>query len=300
MYRDSTAIQDQTYTYQAKAHDRDGNEGLLSASVGVEVVSAFRFIGTIGHSEIITPQNLLIDQSTRISLLEYDSSKLITVDTTGQIIRSITLTDTDSALIRFPTGLAIDSENDIYVSAESGLYEFDSTGRFVLKFDSTGSRTYDIAVSDSVLYTTTDGQFLKFSRNDGSLIGQFSSYGSQADQLRNAKGILVLNDSVLVCDTDNHRIQVFSTDGAHLGSWGEYGTEKGQFDQPRHLAVDSRGNILVVDNRNNRVQVLNQAGEFISVFRVENSSGNIRGISANSQDDIVLSVGNGVERYRRN
>ena len=47
VFRDSTALQDNSYTYRVKSVDRNGNEGLLGAKVGVEVVSGFKVVDTV-------------------------------------------------------------------------------------------------------------------------------------------------------------------------------------------------------------------------------------------------------------
>ena len=37
--------------------------------------------------------------------------------------------------------------------------------------------------------------------------------------------------------------------------WGSYGTGKGQFHAPQSIAFDSKGNVFVVEQGNNRVQI---------------------------------------------
>ena len=52
------------------------------------------------------------------------------------------------------------------------------------------------------------------------------------------------DDSVYVADTGNHRIQKLSATGTLVGAWGSLGA--GEFNAPRWLAVDSRGEIYVL------------------------------------------------------
>jgi tripartite motif-containing protein 71 len=58
-----------------------------------------------------------------------------------------------------------------------------------------------------------------------------------------------------VVDRLNHRIQAFTLAGEFLTSWGILGSTAGQFAFPTDVAVSSSGQILVVDARNDRVQV---------------------------------------------
>jgi DNA-binding beta-propeller fold protein YncE len=47
---------------------------------------------------------------------------------------------------------------------------------------------------------------------------------------------------------------------------GGKGIENGQFDFPRGIAVDSRGNVLVADTNNNRIQKFSPAGVFLGII----------------------------------
>ena len=62
----------------------------------------------------------------------------------------------------------------------------------------------------------------------------------------------------------NSRILKFSKDGKLIKSIGKKGTGPGEFDQPHALAFDSKGRLVVGDRGNNRIQILDQDGKFIS------------------------------------
>jgi len=62
----------------------------------------------------------------------------------------------------------------------------------------------------------------------------------------------------------NSRILKFSKDGKFIKSIGKKGTGPGEFDQPHALAFDSKGRLIVGDRGNNRIQILDQDGKFIS------------------------------------
>jgi DNA-binding beta-propeller fold protein YncE len=48
--------------------------------------------------------------------------------------------------------------------------------------------------------------------------------------------------------------------------FGQKGSSPGEFNEPRSLAVDSAGNLLVMDTKNNRVQKLTPAGQVITTW----------------------------------
>jgi sugar lactone lactonase YvrE len=62
----------------------------------------------------------------------------------------------------------------------------------------------------------------------------------------------------------NSRILKFSKDGKFIKSIGKKGAGPGEFDQPHALAFDSKGRLIVGDRGNNRIQILDQDGKFIS------------------------------------
>ncbi len=62
----------------------------------------------------------------------------------------------------------------------------------------------------------------------------------------------------------NARIHKFSADGTLLLSWGEPGDAPGQFRWPHSVWVDKQERVWVVDRRNNRIQIFNAKGEFLS------------------------------------
>jgi uncharacterized repeat protein (TIGR01451 family) len=61
-------------------------------------------------------------------------------------------------------------------------------------------------------------------------------------------------------------IQKFSPTGKLLMRFGSTGTGPGEFEMADVLAVDAAGNMVVADSKNNRVQLFNAQGEFMSQF----------------------------------
>jgi DNA-binding beta-propeller fold protein YncE len=60
--------------------------------------------------------------------------------------------------------------------------------------------------------------------------------------------------ALYVVEYGNHRVQKFTPEGESLGCWGGPGHEPGQLNGPWALAVDSRGQVHVVDSENDRIQ----------------------------------------------
>jgi DNA-binding beta-propeller fold protein YncE len=76
--------------------------------------------------------------------------------------------------------------------------------------------------------------------------------------------------SIFVCEghgAGNSRLFKFSKDGKLIKEWGKRGTGPGEFDMPHSLAFDSKGRLYVADRNNNRIQIFDQDGNFISEMK---------------------------------
>jgi hypothetical protein len=58
---------------------------------------------------------------------------------------------------------------------------------------------------------------------------------------------------IWVLDSGNSRVEQFNLSGSFISTFGSAGTGNGMFTNPKGIAVDSSGNIWVVDTSNNRV-----------------------------------------------
>ncbi len=65
----------------------------------------------------------------------------------------------------------------------------------------------------------------------------------------------------------NSRITKFSKDGKFIKLIGKKGRMPGEFMGPHGLAFDSQGRLFVADRGNNRIQILDQEGRFITEWR---------------------------------
>jgi len=62
----------------------------------------------------------------------------------------------------------------------------------------------------------------------------------------------------------NARIHKFTSDGKLLFSWGEPGHGPSQFVVPHGIAVDQQGRVLVADRHNNRIQIFDDRGKYLT------------------------------------
>jgi len=67
----------------------------------------------------------------------------------------------------------------------------------------------------------------------------------------------------------NARVHKFDANGKYLFSWGEPGTGPGEFNMPHGVHIDREGRVLVCDRENDRVQIFNQDGAYLSTWQTK-------------------------------
>ena len=158
-----------------------------------------------------------------------DSTNIVTFDVAVPKLL-LTLGFGTDAKFKNPIGIAIDSENNIYVvdSGNAQVKKFDSTGKFLLLWGSVGT-----------------------------------GYG----QFKNPTGIFADQNYIYVADTGNARIQKFDKSGNFVYSWGTFGDEPGMFRTPVALAASKLGDLFVSDSGQNKILVFDSNGQYKDEIR---------------------------------
>ena len=117
--------------------------------------------------------------------------------------------------------------------------------------------------------STAGHQVFKFSP-DGKLLLTLGKKGGAAepDYFYQPNDVVVAqNGDIFVSEGHggaNDRILKFSKEGTFIKSMGKKGSGPGEFNGPHALAFDSKGRLVVGDRGNNRIQIVDQDGKFIS------------------------------------
>ncbi|HMF32740.1 MAG TPA: 6-bladed beta-propeller [Candidatus Lokiarchaeia archaeon] len=125
-------------------------------------------------------------------------------------------------------------------------------------------------------------------------IGTTGSHGSSNNQFSNPQGVAVNSSGALyVTDYGNNRVQVFDNAGNYLytiGTTGVSGSDNSHFDQPTGVGIDTATNrVYVADSFNNRVQVFDNAGNYLHTIGGLYSPG---GVAVNSSGAVYIADSN--------
>ncbi|XP_011407241.2 PREDICTED: tripartite motif-containing protein 2-like [Amphimedon queenslandica] len=133
------------------------------------------------------------------------------------------------------------------------------------------------------------GGFVQVFSEDGTALRKIGSKGNGNGQFQCAWGLLLVGDRLYVSDLNLHCVQYFSaTTGQYIGQFGSKGNENRQFSTPRGMSTDGKGNILVADYSNKRVQVFKEDGTFVQVIQCD---GNATDVAVDNEGKIHVSIG---------
>ena len=126
---------------------------------------------------------------------------------------------------------------------------------------------------------------------DGNYLRQFGN-----DRFENPRAITTNSTHILVADRD--RIRIFDLDGTLSGTFGSLGIATSQFDDPMGITTTPT-HILVADTGNDRVQVFDHSGNYVSMIGSYGDTGNGEnqfdtpsGITTNSTHVLIADTGN--------
>ena len=154
-----------------------------------------------------------------------------------------------------------------------------------------GNDTTGVAVhiNREVFASSWDG-FVQVFSEDGTAVRRIGSNGNGNGQFDRPWSLLLVGDRLYVSDANLYRVQYFSaTTGQYIGKFGSNGNGNGQFSSPRGMSTDGKGNILVADFNNNRVQVFKEDGTFVQVIRC---NGNATDVAVDNEGKIHVTIWN--------
>ncbi len=166
-----------------------------------------------------------------------------------------------------PVGIAVDQQGEIYVAdvGNHRIQKLSSLGQPLTQWHTVGSGT-----------------------------GESTEIGY--DLALDVGGNVYVSEPHPFSDGNDH-VQKFSPAGELLATWGGPGTGPGQFNQPTGVAVDSRGNVFVVDAYNNRVQELSSTGHYLAQWNgPEPGFKFVSKIALDDHGNMYVSVGSQVLR----
>ncbi len=192
----------------------------------------YKFIQRVGKSKysMDTPQCVAVDAQDNIYVTDSDAGVIFVYEPSGKFVRTIGSLKGGEGYFKRPTGIAVDSASDrIYVTD---------------------------TLRDQVFILDMQGTILQTIGKTGDGNGEF-----------NLPTELHLNgQTLMVVDAMNFRVQVFDRAGNFQYAVGKIGDSPGSIFRPKGMAVDSEGDLYLVEGMWGVVQVLNREGQLLYDF----------------------------------
>ena len=183
------------------------------------------------------------------------------------------------------SGVDVDQNDDVYVFNRSShqMQVFDREGSFLRAWPDTWSNPHGIHIDDGHFYLVDRDSHvvMKYGPDETLLLelgtrGQPSDTGYTEDDpivktaagpFNRPAGRVAINGAgdIFVADGyGNARIHRFSADGSLLSSLGAPGSGPGEFLLVHGVALDGEGRLLVCDFGNDRIQIFDQEGQYLT------------------------------------
>jgi sugar lactone lactonase YvrE len=180
-----------------------------------------------------------------------------------------------------PASSAFDSHGHMWVLARGpvAFFEFDQNGKYLRSFGSGYTRTHGLTIDkeDNMWITDVGAHIVQKVNPQGEVLLTIGTKGQAGDwneaesshKLNEPNEVAIgRNGDVFVAEGHNPqrgdpRVLKFDKTGKFIKSWGGKGTEPGQFAVAHGIAVDSKGQLWVMDRENQRIQIFDQDGAHI-------------------------------------
>ncbi|WP_052755587.1 HYR domain-containing protein [Candidatus Nitrosotenuis cloacae] len=215
-----------------------------------------------GKSEFHAPAGIAVGGS-YVYVTDHELNVIKKFDLNGNFISSWGSTGTEAGKLKLPNGIAVSKDDFVYVvdTANARVQKFDSSGKFVSIIGSSGTgdgkflTPLGIAVdSDGNIFVADSGnnRIQKFNSNGVFVV----SYNAASGGIKISPDGIDVDSSgnIIVADAGGSRIVVLDKDGNTITSFGKAGSGNSQFKLPKDVALDSDGDLFVVDSSNHRIQ----------------------------------------------
>jgi DNA-binding beta-propeller fold protein YncE len=194
---------------------------------------------------------------------------------------------------RDAAAVAVGSDDRVYLATRvrSCIFVYERDGTFVRTWGEGmfTDRLHGLTIHpDGTLYVVDDaGHSVRHFTVDGKELAALGPVGSPSENGYDGTNLatvarsagpynrptnlaLAPNGDLYVSDGyGNARVHHFAPDGRLIRSWGEPGTGQGQFNIPHGICVVPDGRVLVADRENDRIQVFDPAGRYLTEWSVQ-------------------------------
>jgi sugar lactone lactonase YvrE len=230
-----------------------------------------------GDGQFVQPRSVAIDPSGNVFVTDSGNHRVQKFTSTGTFLLKWGTFGSGNGQFNTPLGIEHDAAGNVYVCdlGNHRVQKFTGTGGFLLTWGVNG---------------TGDGQFSGAQGVDLDAAGNVYVADTGNDRVQKFTGVgaflwkVSTGDAPIAVSVNPANEMYVSCWGVHvvqkyvpvppiveaapdvLGKWGSLGSAPGQFNFPRHVVVDSQGDVWVSDQLNSRVQKFDEDGNLLLVL----------------------------------
>lgn len=234
------------------------------------VLDALTGIGSQPEAlELLRPQGVATDADGRIYVTDVGRAAVFVFDPVAGQARVLTKAHTHRSFLS-PTGITVAPSGEIFVA--------DSDAGIVARINADGLAQPPIGAGvlkrptgvvfdpqqQRLLVADTAEHNIKIFDLEGRLLGTIGQLGNKLGEFNRPTHLAVWQNELYVADTLNARVQVLDLDsGQPIRSVGSRGTYVGQLVRPKGIALDTEGNLYVVESYHDHLLVFDRSGRFL-------------------------------------
>ena len=281
-----------------------GNDRVEEFHETGEYVGEFGTKGS-GNGQLTEPKGVSVSQKGDVWVTDSANKRVEEFNEKGEYKRQFSAGTN-------PVGVAVDSSGNVWSDSENetrAIEEHGETGSLIQSFGTRGEGNGE--VSEPRRLTVADGYvWIADANNDrveifnekGVYVTKFGRKGAGGEQMEYPTGVAVDERGNVWVTDDNNRVDKWGIASPWpptvSSSFGSSGSGSGQFNGPTGIAVNPiNSNVVVSDEKNNRIQVFNETAEVVEKFGSEGTGhGKLkepRGVTTDSKGNVwVADTGN--------
>lgn len=214
------------------------------------------FIDSWGEGMFKTPHGIFIDKDDFVYLADSGDHTVRKFTNNGKLLMTLGIKDQpglNGKPFDRPTGVAISSSGDIYVSDGYGnrkVHRFSPDGKLILSWGEEGIEAGKFALphgvfvdkQDMVLVADRENHRIQFFTPDGKFINQWTDFREHKPCT-----LFIDRDDIIYIPELHQRVSILNMEGQVLARWGKDNPthEPGYFFAPHTTATDSRGDLYI-------------------------------------------------------
>ena len=220
------------------------------------------------------PWGVAVNEHNEIAVTDVGNNRVQIFSSDGTHLRSFGSKGDQEGEFKYPSGIAYLNNGNMVItdSGNNRLQIFTEQGDYLTQIGSKGNLDHQfdypwglsVDSDGNIIVADSKNKLIKIFTPSGQFLRKFGG----EDLLVDPRYCIQKDQYFIVSDNGDRCIKVFNTDGDFLYKFGNEGEGDGEFNKPRCLSVDKAGHLMVCDGANEKVQVLELNGKFITKFKL--------------------------------